>query len=70
MASMESMGLHGNENGLCMDESLEREMGMRGVSGSEGYVHGNENGFAWEWEWEWEWEWACMDGNGFAWMRV
>ena len=28
------------------------------------YVHGNENGFAWEWEW------ACMDGNGFAWMRV
>ena len=49
---------------VCMDESLEREMGMRDVSGSEGYVHGNENGFAWEWEW------ACMDGNGFAWMRV
>ena len=47
-----------------MDERLEREMGMRGVSGSEGYVHGNENGFAWEWEW------AYMDGNGFAWMRV
>ena len=30
-----------------MDESLEREMGMRGVSGSEGYVHGNGNGLAW-----------------------
>ena len=30
-----------------MDESLEREMGMREVSGSEGYVHGNENGFSW-----------------------
>ena len=38
-------------------------MGMRDVSGSEGYVHGNENGFAWEWEG------ACMGGNRFAWMR-
>ena len=42
------MGLHGRE-WVCMDESLEREMGMRDVSGGEGYVHGNENGFAWEW---------------------
>ena len=41
------MGLHGRE-WVCMDESLEREMGMWDVSGSEGYVHGNENGFAWE----------------------
>ena len=32
---------------VWMDESLEREMGMREVSGSEGYVHGNENGFSW-----------------------
>ena len=40
------MGLHGRE-WVCMDESLEREMGMRNMSGSEGYVHGNGNGLAW-----------------------
>ena len=40
------MGLHGQE-WVCMDESLEREMGMRNMSGSEGYVHGNGNGLAW-----------------------
>ena len=39
---------------VWMDESLEREMGMRDVSGSEGYVHGNENGLR-------------GDGNGLAW---
>ena len=48
MASMESMGLHGNENGLCMDESLEREMGMRGTCmGMRMGLHGNGNGLAW-----------------------
>ena len=35
-------------------------MGMRDVSGSEGYMHGNENGFAWEWEWHGR-EWVCID---------
>ena len=50
------MGLHGQE-WVCMDESLEREMGMRDVSGSEGHVHGNENGLR-------------GNGNGLAWTGM
>ena len=47
------MGLHGQE-WVCMDESLEREMDMRGSVGVRGTcmgmrmgLHGNGNGLAW-----------------------
>ena len=47
------MGLHGQE-WVCMDESLEREMDMRGSMGVRGTcmgmrmgLHGNGNGLAW-----------------------
>ena len=47
------MGLHGRE-WVCMDESLERKMDMRGSMGVRGTcmgmrmgLHGNGNGLAW-----------------------